>query len=78
MMPTLPGSAGITEGGVYVLYSILIGTTLIGVFVLLFRVITYYMNLMGGAIFQYKIFKSVASFSMDTIKSKKRSDSRSS
>jgi len=71
MMPTTPGSAGVTEGGVYALYSVLIGQSLIGVFVLLFRFITYHMNLIAGAIFQYRIFKSVASFSMDMIKKQK-------
>lgn len=70
MMPTLPGSAGVTEGGAAALYSVLIGTSLLGVFVLLFRLITYHMNLIAGTIFQYKIFKSVASFSLETIKKK--------
>ena len=71
MMPTTPGSSGMTELGVGGLYTVLIGSSLIGVFVLLFRLITYHMNLIVGAFFQYKIFKSVASFSLDTIKKKK-------
>ena len=71
MMPTTPGSAGITEGSTAALYSVLIGSSLIGVFVLLFRFITYHMGLIAGAIFQYRIFKSVASFSLDTIKKQK-------
>ena len=70
MMPTTPGSAGVTEGGIAVLYAPLIGTTLLGIFVLIFRLITYYMNLIAGALFQYKIFRSVASFSIDMIKKK--------
>ena len=70
-MPTTPGSAGVAEGGVAALYSVLIGSSLIGVFVLLFRLITYHMNLIAGAIFQYRIFKSVTSFSLDMIKKKK-------
>lgn len=71
MMPTTPGSAGVTEVGLYGLYGVLIGTgssSLIGVFVILYRFITYHMNLAAGAIFQYRIFRSVASFSMDMIK----------
>jgi uncharacterized protein (TIRG00374 family) len=71
MMPTTPGSAGIAEAGVFGLYGVLIGTStesLIFVFIILYRFITYHMNLVAGAIFQYKIFKSVASFSMDMIK----------
>jgi len=61
---------GVTEGGIAVLYAPLIGTTLLGIFVLIFRLITYYMNLIAGALFQYKIFRSVASFSIDMIKKK--------
>ena len=71
MMPTTPGSSGIAEGGVAALYSVLIDPShsyLLGVFVLLFRLITYHMNLIAGSIFQYRIFKSVTSFSLDIIK----------
>ena len=71
MMPTTPGSAGVAEIGVYGLYGVLIGTgsdTLIGVFLVLLRFITFHMNLIIGAFFQYRIFKSVASFSMDMFK----------
>ena len=70
MMPTTPGSAGIAEVGIFGLYGVLIGTgegSLIGVFIILYRFITYHMNLLAGAIFQYRIFKSVASFSMDVL-----------
>jgi len=89
MMPTTPGSAGVTELGVAGLYSFIINDALVayghplinllggrepallaltGVFVILYRFITYHMNLIVGAFFQYRIFKSVASFSMDMIK----------
>ncbi|KYK26997.1 hypothetical protein AYK20_03065 [Thermoplasmatales archaeon SG8-52-1] len=71
MMPTTPGSAGVAEIGIFGLYGVLIGTgqaSLIGVFIILYRFITYHMNLIAGAIFQYRIFKSVASFSIDMIK----------
>jgi len=68
MLPTTPGSAGVTEAGMGGLYIVLIGKPLIGVFILLVRLATYYTNLIAGAIFQYRIFKSVASFSMDVVK----------
>lgn len=88
MMPTTPGSAGVTELGVAGLYSFIISDAitayghplvdllgfdqallvLTGVFVILFRFITYHMNLIVGVFFQYRIFKSVASFSMDMIR----------
>ena len=79
MMPTTPGSAGIAEISIWGLYGVLIGTTsesFIGVFIILYRLVTYHMNLLAGAIFQYRIFKSVASFSMDMIK--KHEDSQES
>lgn len=75
MMPTTPGAAGIAEGGIYILYGALIGTgesSLIGVFVILYRFISYHMNLIAGALFQYRIFKSIASFSMDSIKKEEK------
>lgn len=71
MMPTTPGSSGVAEVGIYGLYGVLIGTTsdtLIGVFIVLYRFVTFHMNLITGAFFQYRIFKSVASFSLDMIK----------
>ena len=67
MMPTTPGSAGVGEGSIAALYSVLIGHTFIGLFVLIFRLITFHLNLIVGAIFQYKIFKSITSFSLDQI-----------
>jgi hypothetical protein len=71
MMPTTPGSAGVTEGVIAVMYGALISSSfLIGVFVLIFRFITFHINLIVGVIFQYRIFKSVASFSLDVIKKK--------
>ena len=71
MMPLTPGSSGVAEISLYGLYGILIGTSsnsLIGVFIILYRFISFHMNLIAGAIFQYRIFKSVASFSMDALK----------
>ena len=72
MMPTTPGSAGVAEGGIFVLYGVIltdpVSYSLLGVFLILYRFITYHMNIFIGAIFQYRIFKSVASFSMDMIK----------
>ena len=65
MMPTTPGSAGVSEGGVAALYGVFLNSYLVGVFVLLFRLITYHMGLIAGAIFQYKIFRSITTFSTD-------------
>jgi uncharacterized protein (TIRG00374 family) len=73
MLPTTPGSSGVTELGMAALYGVLLGAShqyLLGVFVLLFRFITYHMNVICGAIFQYRIFKSITSFSLETISKK--------
>ena len=73
MMPTTPGSAGVAEGSILFLYGVIIGSTtnpLLGVFILLYRFITFHMNLIVGAVFMQRIFKSVASFSMDMVKKK--------
>jgi uncharacterized protein (TIRG00374 family) len=73
MLPTTPGSSGVTELGMAALYGVLLGVShqyLLGVFVLLFRFITYHMNVICGAIFQYRIFKSITSFSLETISKK--------
>jgi uncharacterized protein (TIRG00374 family) len=73
MLPTTPGSSGVTELGMAALYGVLLGAShqyLLGVFVLLFRFISYHMNVLCGAIFQYRIFKSITSFSLETINKK--------
>lgn len=73
MLPTTPGSSGVTELGMAGLYGVLLGASnqyLLGVFVLLFRFITYHMNVICGAVFQYRIFKSITSFSLETISKK--------
>ena len=73
ILPTTPGSSGVTELGMAALYGVLLGAShqyLLGVFVLLFRFITYHMNVICGAIFQYRIFKSITSFSLETMSKK--------
>ena len=67
MMPLTPGSSGIAELFTAGLYAILIGPSLLGVFVILFRFITFHMNMIAGGIFQYHIFKSITAFSLDKL-----------
>jgi uncharacterized protein (TIRG00374 family) len=67
LMPLTPGSSGIAELSTAGLYAILIGPSLLGVFVILFRFITFHMNMIAGGIFQYRIFKSITSFSLNTL-----------
>jgi uncharacterized protein (TIRG00374 family) len=74
MMPTTPGSTGVSEGGTAALYGVFIGSSLLGIFVLLFRFVTYHLGLIVGAIFQYRIFKSITSFTYDKISTDKNED----
>jgi uncharacterized protein (TIRG00374 family) len=71
MMPTTPGSTGVSEGGAAALYGVFIGSSLLGVFVLLFRFVTFHLGLIVGAIFQYRIFKSITTFTFDKISTDK-------
>jgi len=62
MLPTTPGGSGVVELSVSGLYSVIIGSSfgyLLGVFVLLFRLITYHMNLITGAVFQFRLVHSL-------------------
>jgi uncharacterized protein (TIRG00374 family) len=73
MLPTTPGSSGVTELGMAGLYGVVLGASnqyLLGVFVLLFRFITYHMNVLCGAVLQYRIFRSITSFSLENIEKK--------
>ena len=70
-IPTTPGSSGVAELSMTGMYGIILGQSygyLLGVFVILFRFVTYYMNLIAGAIFQHRAFKSLTSFSLDIFK----------
>lgn len=75
LLPITPGGSGVAEGGMAIQYGALIGGThgyLLGIFVLLFRLISYHMNIIAGALFQYRIFKSFTAYSFDAIKKEKK------
>jgi len=57
MIPLTPGSSGITELSTTSLYALIIPTGMIGIFVLLWRFITFYLNIILGAIAGLAIFK---------------------
>ncbi|MEM4258114.1 MAG: flippase-like domain-containing protein [Candidatus Thermoplasmatota archaeon] len=69
MLPITPGSSGLTEGGMAALYGMILGSNysyVLGVFVILFRFISYHMQVIVGAVFQYKIFRSFTSVSLES------------
>jgi len=60
MLPTTPGAVGVTEltlGSLY--YTIVENFAILGVFVLIWRFITYYLNLVVGGIVSLKVLKDV-------------------
>ncbi|MBN1166022.1 MAG: flippase-like domain-containing protein [Methanospirillaceae archaeon] len=50
MIPLTPGSSGITELSTSSLYSLLVPSAMLGIFVLLWRFVTFYMNIILGSI----------------------------
>jgi len=65
MMPTTPGSAGVTEGGLAGLYAIFIPASLVGLFTVLYRFASYYVGLIVGAIFQHRMLNSLSKVPLD-------------
>jgi glycosyltransferase 2 family protein len=57
MIPLTPGSSGIVELSTSSLYALLIPSGMIGIFVLLWRFVTFYLNIVLGAFAGVAIFK---------------------
>lgn len=58
-MPLTPGSTGVAEVSMLSLYSIFIGSSILGVFVVIFRCMTYYTTLLAGGVAGLKILKDM-------------------
>jgi len=57
MIPLTPGSSGITELSTSSLYALIIPSGMIGIFVILWRFVTFYLNIILGAVAGLAIFK---------------------
>lgn len=57
MVPLTPGSSGVTELSTSSLYALIIPSGMIGIFVILWRFVTFYLNIVLGAIAGLAIFK---------------------
>lgn len=57
MIPLTPGASGITEISTSSLYALIIPSGMIGIFVILWRFVTFYLNIILGAIAGLAIFK---------------------
>jgi uncharacterized protein (TIRG00374 family) len=58
-VPITPGSSGIAEVGLTALYHNLVGTPILGVFMFLWRLCTYYLNLIAGGITSVKMMSEM-------------------
>ncbi|MDO9034177.1 MAG: flippase-like domain-containing protein [Methanoregula sp.] len=57
MIPLTPGAAGVTEISTLSLYALIIPSGMIGIFVILWRFVTFYLNIILGAVSSLAIFK---------------------
>jgi uncharacterized protein (TIRG00374 family) len=57
MVPLTPGSSGVTELSTSSLYALIIPSGMIGIFVLLWRFVTFYLNIILGTIAGIAIFR---------------------
>lgn len=59
LIPTTPGSSGVAEGAASLLYGGLVNKSILGVLIVLWRFITFHVNIIVGGGFQYKLFKTL-------------------
>jgi uncharacterized protein (TIRG00374 family) len=57
MIPLTPGASGVTELSTSSLYALIIPSGMIGIFVILWRFVTFYLNIILGAVAGFAIFK---------------------
>jgi len=57
MIPLTPGSSGIVELGIISLYTTFVKSSILGIFVVGWRAMTYYLNIVVGGIISLKILR---------------------
>jgi uncharacterized protein (TIRG00374 family) len=57
IIPATPGASGITEFAAFTLYSLFVPASLVGVVVISWRAITYYVNIIAGTIASLKMIR---------------------
>lgn len=57
MLPITPGSSGIVELGILALYTTFVRSSILGIFVVGWRAMTYYLNIVVGGIISLKILR---------------------
>ena len=59
--PTTPGSSGVAEFGIAYLYHTLVGAPILGIFVVIWRLSTYYVSLIVGGVTSAKVLSEISS-----------------
>ncbi len=62
MLPLTPGSSGIAEAGAYSMYSLFIPASIVGIFVVVWRVVLYYFNIALGILSSLLIVRREAKY----------------
>jgi uncharacterized protein (TIRG00374 family) len=62
MLPLTPGSSGIAEAGAYSMYSLFIPASIVGIFVVVWRVVLYYFNIALGILSSILIVRREAKY----------------
>lgn len=57
VIPATPGASGVAELGAASIYSIFVDSSILGITVLVWRALTYHMNLLAGGLMSLKILK---------------------
>jgi len=57
MLPLTPGSSGLVELGIVSLYTMFVKLSILGIFVIAWRAMTYYLNIVVGGIISLKILR---------------------
>jgi hypothetical protein len=60
MVPLTPGNSGIAEASTAAIYSAFISTSILGIFILAWRMVTYYLNIVVGGLVSIRIVQSKA------------------
>jgi len=63
VVPATPGASGVAELGAASIFSVFVNASIIGVTIIAWRALTYYMNLLLGGLISLKVIKD-----MDLIK----------
>ncbi|MCL2549614.1 MAG: flippase-like domain-containing protein [Methanimicrococcus sp.] len=66
IIPATPGASGVAEIAAYTLYSLFVPSALIGIVVIAWRAITYYVNIIAGMLASLKVIRKYGLNSLST------------